>query len=90
MVVIGEQLQLARRLATTLQTYRPSVLTAWLRRLREIPRDFGGARPVAHLEEFAPTVFDALLAYLARGDSASALVEIVEVPQLHPEKSRLK
>ena len=68
MATIGEQLQLGRRMATTLASSRASVLNAWLRRLRDIPRDFGGRIPEAHLEEFASPTLDAAIAYLARGD----------------------
>ncbi|HEX5505033.1 MAG TPA: GAF domain-containing protein [Thermomicrobiales bacterium] len=71
MVTIGEQLQLSRRLATTLQAQRAAALNAWLRRLREIPRDFHGDRPTAHLEELVPAAVDALIAHLARGDRKS-------------------
>lgn len=67
-MTIGEQLQLSRRLAALLQAQRPVLLSAWLRELREIPRDFAGRRPLAHPEELAPNVVDALIAYLARGD----------------------
>ena len=71
MVTLGEQLQLSRSVAATLQAERATVLGAWLRRLRDIPRDFDGRRPVTHLEELAPPVLDALIAHLARGDRKS-------------------
>lgn len=71
MVTIGEQLQRSRRLASTIQAQRAGILSSWLRHLRDIPRDFHGQRPVAHLEELSPTVLDALIAYLARGDRKS-------------------
>ncbi len=72
MVTIGEQLQLSRRLGAALGTHRAGVLGAWLRALRDIPRDFQGVTPIAHLEEFAPPALDALIAYLDRGDRRSA------------------
>ena len=72
MVTIGEQLQLSRRLGTAIGTHRASILGTWLRALRDIPRDFNGIPPEAHLEEFAPPTIDALLAYLNRGDRKSA------------------
>jgi GAF domain-containing protein len=72
MVTIGEQLQLSRRLGTALTAHRASLLGSWLRVIRDIPRDFGGRLPEAHLEEFAPLTLDALIAYLLRGDRKAA------------------
>lgn len=72
MVTIGEQLQLSRRLGTAIGTHRASILSTWLRTLRDIPRDFHGLQPAAHLEEFAPPTIDALIAFLNRGDRKSA------------------
>jgi GAF domain-containing protein len=68
MVTIGEQLQLSRRLGTAIGTHRASILSTWLRILRDIPREFYGQPPEAHLEEFAPPALDALIAFLNRGD----------------------
>ncbi len=72
MVTIGEQLQLSRRLGAAIGTHRASILGTWLRLLRDIPRDFHGKPPAAHLEEFAPPTIDALVAFLNRGDRKSA------------------
>src|SRR4051812_31268591 len=72
MVTIGEQLQLSRRLGSAIGTHRASILSTWLRTLRDIPRDFHGHPPEAHLEEFAPPTIDALIAFLNRGDRKSA------------------
>src|SRR6476469_2556845 len=68
MVTIGEQLQLSRRLGAAIGTHRASILSTWLRVLRDIPREFHGQPPQAHLEEFAPPTLDALIAFLNRGD----------------------
>ena len=54
MVTIGEQLQLSRRLGAAIGAQRATLLGTWLRTLRDIPRDFHGKQPEAHLEEFAP------------------------------------
>ncbi len=68
MVTIGEQLQLSRRLGAAIGAQRTILLGSWLRTLRDIPRDFHGKQPEAHLEEFAPTTLDALIEFLNRGD----------------------
>src|SRR6478672_10596452 len=68
MVTLGEQLQLSRRISAALHPQRNQLHSVWLRTLRDIPRDFGGKTPEAHLEEFAYPTIDALIAYLDRGD----------------------
>ncbi len=68
MVTLGEQLQLSRRISAALHSQRNHLHSVWLRSLRDIPRDFGGKTPEAHLEEFAYPSIDALIAYLDRGD----------------------
>jgi GAF domain-containing protein len=68
MATIGEQLQLSRRIGSALHSQRNNLHSAWLRSLRDIPRDFAGKTPEAHLEEFAYPTLDALIAYLDRGD----------------------
>lgn len=72
MATIGEQLQLSRRLGSALHAGRNQLHAAWLRAIRDIPRDFGGRTPEAHLEEFAYPTLDALIAFLDRGDRRAA------------------
>ena len=72
MATLGEQLQLSRRIGTAIHSQRNHLHSAWLRSLRDIPRDFAGKTPEAHLEEFAYPTIDALIAYLDRGDRRAA------------------